>query len=711
MAVQRKMNWLGQERVEVSHLRMVESAVAGDFDALAGILIGNGKPYVVRGFSVPPGIGQRATSLLLKVGGAAFVNRTASESGSLFYLDPTAADEVLSPANSRLVGGFVPGTTNFVSLDVVSIADPASVDQVKFKDALTGQEFTSSVPVSRVIDWRVFVSASPFSNSPGRLPIAKVVTDASNAVVSVTDARPMLWRLAVGGDSPSAATYTLSTENANTSTSSGSDPFIGGDKTPGSLKEWMDAVMTKLWNASGGQYWYSATTGNQYKMARSGSPFPNGEHFSWAEPNLKWKGVAVLFEGGSNGAYYNTVTDSSDTGVALAVGEGLVVDLDFSQNATTAARVESLASFSGRGVILAWRNVNGVYTRDQPFSVNTNATGEATTSALGTVRLMSAAIGALAVPVADNTSGNATYRSVIAAGVSRGGAGGIVAGVLSVGHGANDSGVEIGRESTTTTVMGALVAAAGLSVTGTASVTSLSATGAIAGASLDVAGAITGASATITGAVATGTLTTTGALTAGASGVIHALLGKLDVGASITGGRSEVEFSGLQTGNVLGTLGAYISTTGADTSMVLLGNKAAGSTITGADLILMSKNIRTAGSVLQFYNGVASDELLSLDYAGNLKVKGTFARTVLSIGLTGTILQNKGGLAFTVDHLSTGTYQINNASITADSMFLVTINTTSDAIPRFVAGAGFVQVIITDHLAAARDANFVLMWL
>ena len=67
------------------------------------------------------------------------------------------------------------------------------------------------------------------------LPISIVQTDSSNNVISITDRRPLLFRLGTAGfDSPDPFyTYPWDDgreENFYTSTSSTSDPFSGGDK-------------------------------------------------------------------------------------------------------------------------------------------------------------------------------------------------------------------------------------------------------------------------------------------------------------------------------------------------------------------------------------------------------------------------------------------------------------------------------------------------
>ena len=52
MAVRRQKNWLGQQRVDTTHLREVESAVASDFDDLCGQILASRQPIVVSGMVI-----------------------------------------------------------------------------------------------------------------------------------------------------------------------------------------------------------------------------------------------------------------------------------------------------------------------------------------------------------------------------------------------------------------------------------------------------------------------------------------------------------------------------------------------------------------------------------------------------------------------------------------------------------------------------------
>ena len=82
MAVQRQANLLGQQRVDIPHLRSIESAMCGDFDMLAGNLLAGKNPLVIRGFNINfvGAIGAQASALTLVVANAALIHFNASGS-------------------------------------------------------------------------------------------------------------------------------------------------------------------------------------------------------------------------------------------------------------------------------------------------------------------------------------------------------------------------------------------------------------------------------------------------------------------------------------------------------------------------------------------------------------------------------------------------------------------------------------------------------
>jgi hypothetical protein len=265
MSVLRRENWLSQERVDVPGMRSVESAVSNDFDGLIQSLItGTSQGYIMRGFNIAMAgaIGGAASGLQVVVDPGAVLHILASQSGT-FYLVPSGTpNQILNSATNTIVNGaFVPNAINYVGLDYVRAADSTTDAQSYFWDPSTDTETTKIVPQAIIMSYTLNISTSSWPSNI--LPIATVTTDAGNNVVSITDARWMLFRLGQGGASPNpfyvypwTAQPQGRVEDPSTSSSDASDPFAGGDKMLGTFKDWMNALMSAILEIRGTTYWY-----------------------------------------------------------------------------------------------------------------------------------------------------------------------------------------------------------------------------------------------------------------------------------------------------------------------------------------------------------------------------------------------------------------------------------------------------------------------
>lgn len=398
MSVLRQLNILGQMRLDVPHLRSIESSIAADFDVVAGRVQAGETALVVRGFSLANfGTGTAANSVQLNTADGIVYNMNATEAGTFLWVPADRDVETLNSAtNPRVSGSFTASQVNYVGVDFTRNADPATTDLVQFLDPNTLLENAKSVPLGRVLDYRIVISGTPFGASPNVTPIAKITTDPSNNVLSVQDARNIMWRLGTGGDFPNPLSTYAWPQN-RTEASSGTGLFAGGDKGIDSQKGWMDAVMTRLWELGGGENWYSPTADRNVRMIRKPAPdvFSNGDNFEWDGSNLHWKALLVVFDNSNTvGAYYNTVSDQTGNVVGLtdlANGECIYVDINRASNATVTAQKAVLQTLSvpttpGSRLVLAWRAAGSIYTRDSHLPVGTLFT-PATITANGAVRL------------------------------------------------------------------------------------------------------------------------------------------------------------------------------------------------------------------------------------------------------------------------------------------------------------------------------------
>lgn len=252
-------------------MRSIESAVANDFDELlSGFVTGASKSYVLSGFelAITGAIGASASGLQLLVADGAIFHGTSSEAGT-FFLAPTGTpSEILNPTiNSKVVGSFTANTVNYIGIEYNRFSDDSTSDTVYFFDPTTKQYTTKTVPLARILNYKIIISTTVWASNV--LPIAKVTTDSSNNVIDITDQRPMLYRLGTAGSSTPNPAYVYPwsnhtegrVENPSTSGSNTINPFHGGDKQIKSLKEWMDAIMSSLIEIKGTTFWYSPNIG------------------------------------------------------------------------------------------------------------------------------------------------------------------------------------------------------------------------------------------------------------------------------------------------------------------------------------------------------------------------------------------------------------------------------------------------------------------
>jgi hypothetical protein len=466
MSVARQANILGQQRVDVPHIRAIESSVAADFDLLAGQIMAGKNPLVISGFKlISVSAGTPTSSLQIEVAGSVILHPEASENGTIFQVPADRAPETLNAANARVQGGFTASAVNYIGIDLRRSADSTTADLVQFLDPNTNLEKPKTVPLGRTLDYFIVISTQDFSSTPGVAPLAKVTTDAFNNVASVSaaieDARNFQFRLGTGGTVTNAKNaYTWPGGRGETGLNT---DFAVGDKVITSFKEWMDSVMTRLWELGGGEFWYSATADRNVKLVRTGSTFTNGDWFEWDSTNLHWKNLTIVFDN-STGTYNDVkdqLTDSSGL-TNLADGECIYVDLDRTQNRTGGSALQpvkaqlttlSYPTIPGSRMVLAWRKGSGsqcIMTRDAQFPVNASFV-VATTVSAGVVQLDATATLSGSNPlvytsgsrnIANKIAGLDGTRQVIGTGLQRD-----TVGVMDIGTNTNTTTINIGTNT------------------------------------------------------------------------------------------------------------------------------------------------------------------------------------------------------------------------------------------------------------------------
>lgn len=409
MAVNRQLNTLGQMRVDVPHLRLIESAICYDFDAV-GLLITGGVPCVVKGFDVvnyATAINSDANKLIIKTAGARLVHPAASDSGSFFQVPLNRPNEVLNKNNGRIQGSWSPNAANYVGVDLLRSADSTTSESARFLNTVPNTESSKTVPLGRTMDYVITISNQPFSGSPSIAPLLIVTTDATNTIKTLKDARNLLFRNGAGGDSPTSNQpfgWPGGRNEANPALTT-----IAGDRSILSFKQWLNAAMTRFQEVGGGEYWYSLTADRNVQMTQGSVVFGGGEAFEWTGSNLHWQGIAFIFDNST--ARINAVADQTVDAPGLtdlADGECVYVDLDRFNNDTggnaLTPKKAPLTALGGSAIpgqrwVIASRSGSSIYVRDQPYPVGSSFRLASTTVA-GMIRTTINANGAITDPIA-----------------------------------------------------------------------------------------------------------------------------------------------------------------------------------------------------------------------------------------------------------------------------------------------------------------------
>lgn len=265
MAVLGRLLVSSAERLDLPDFLSIDSYVQGDFKYLLNSFVGDSKPFILKGFDViNPGNSIGTQNISVRVANSV-VYYPGSSAGPFFF----GLEEGNTMA-APLVPELRKNATNYVYLTLST--SEAGKDTRAFwdpdKNGGEGGEFTQDVNTQSVLSVVVNVSVSSFPENT--VPICKVVVG-PNFITSIQDCRDMMFRLGSGGINPNPlsqyswrsnpnSTYQRNEPNTTMTNALDPNPFQGGDKNIQTLKEWMDAVMTKLAELGGTTYWYEDTS-------------------------------------------------------------------------------------------------------------------------------------------------------------------------------------------------------------------------------------------------------------------------------------------------------------------------------------------------------------------------------------------------------------------------------------------------------------------
>ena len=420
MAVLGELNVLGQQRLDVPHLRMLESGVRGDFDALGYMLVGE-TPMVIKGFEILSAqVGAEATTITFNVAGSKVIHPLSSESGSIFAVPSNRPIEILDPlTNPKMQGSIQPNSTNFIGIDLKRTADPSTADTTMFLDPSLDIESAQRVPLRRTLDYVWVISQTSFEYNKSVCPVAIVVTNNQNTILSITDARPLLGRLTPGG----AVTNAINIFGWPGGRVESATNAIAGDKALRSLKDVVNAIETRLWELGGGEAWFGQTADRNVNIRLGATTFSStGQSFEIVAGNLHWQGVSFTFDLSpvSSVAVVDRLTSVAGL-TDLASGECIYCDLNRTSTAPITAQKGQLTTLGlgqkpGSRWVIASRLGPNYYAANQPWPIGSSF-GIATTTNAGAIKTNIDFAGFIPIAATIGQSG-ASGGLVTAAGIS-----------------------------------------------------------------------------------------------------------------------------------------------------------------------------------------------------------------------------------------------------------------------------------------------------
>jgi hypothetical protein len=252
------------ERLDLPDLLSLDSYAAGDWQYFLKGLVGDTKPFILKGFDViDPGNAIGTQSCSIRVADS-ITFYPGSNSGSFFHGlqegHPQAAPLVPELRKNAVNYVYLTFSTFNTSVDTRAFWDPD-------KDGGVGGEFTQDINTESVLQVQVNVSTGSFPANT--IPVAKI-TVGPVVITAIEDARDLMFRLGSGGINPNPFnTYAWRSqpgsqyarqEPPTQMLAGGVNPFQGADKNILTLKEWMDAIMSKLRELGGTTYWYDDTS-------------------------------------------------------------------------------------------------------------------------------------------------------------------------------------------------------------------------------------------------------------------------------------------------------------------------------------------------------------------------------------------------------------------------------------------------------------------
>jgi hypothetical protein len=290
-----RVRWISQERVDLPDALNLEAFGNADWaEFIETFFVGDSNAYIVRGFTLPGApalIGTKTTQVSITVANSMVFHPTSIGAAGAFY-SATGTE----PAQTA---SLTANQSNYIELDQATSTGAADQRFIwDEKGGTDGKGAAFSQEIDTVTNLNASVTVNTIGFTANRVPICKIIVASDGTITSITDSRPLFFRLGTGGLSPNDLnTFNWApngeidprTQRPDTITSSAAaDPFGGSDKIIISLKGWMDAVMSSIKEVRGSTYWFSGGSGaggsitELYEDSLGSFIKPNGSTTTWS---------------------------------------------------------------------------------------------------------------------------------------------------------------------------------------------------------------------------------------------------------------------------------------------------------------------------------------------------------------------------------------------------------------------------------------------
>ncbi len=239
--------------MDLPDFRNIQDFVCADFKAIHK-LVWSDNNYVFSGFN-STGVG--TNTLSIAIADAAFI--VGADDGIIFIGAPS-----LAPLTTT---SLTPSATNYVELYVDE--DTGGADSRAFWDPTAagglGAEFSQIIDTFSFVQAKLNINTSNFTGDPDKVKICEVDVNGSGIITEIRDGRDLFFRLGRGNNVNFVYPWASRVEPADTQ-------FTGADKDLHDVKDWADAVMTKLLELGGTTYWFEsapASIGGILQLAMS----------------------------------------------------------------------------------------------------------------------------------------------------------------------------------------------------------------------------------------------------------------------------------------------------------------------------------------------------------------------------------------------------------------------------------------------------------